>query len=308
MALATDYRPRNLEEMAGNETLKAALKSKLRLPADKRPHVFLVTGPKGCGKTTIARIIANSIKCHPNEFNEIDATDTSGGVDAVRELKRTIRYAPMAGDVRLWFIDEAHGVSPKGQEAFLKMLEEPPVYAYFVLATTDPQKLIKTLKDRCVVFEVKPLTNKEMGEFITGIAEEERVTIPAKVIKQIVSDSSGHPRAALQILERIIDLPETDMLAAAEQNAEMEVVAIDIARAIMAKGSQWKDIAPLVKGITDYENARYTMLGYCESILLNGKDDAMAAKAALVMTYMDKAFYDSKRAGFTLAVYSIFKG
>lgn len=308
MALATDYRPLALNELAGNDTLKATLKSKLSLSPEKRPHVYLFTGPKGCGKTTLGRIVASHIKCHDFDFTEIDASDESGGVAAIRELKRTIRYPPMKGDVRVWFIDEAHNISAKGQEAFLKMLEEPPPYAYFVMSTTDPQKLIKTLKDRCMVLEVKPLTSKEMENFILDIAEEEQVTIPSKVVKRIVADSDGHPRAALQILERIIDLPESEMAAAAEQSEELEVAAIDLVRAIMNKGSNWRDIAPMIKGISDYENARHTMLGYCETILLGGKDDPMTAKAALAMTYMEKGFYDSKRPGFTLACYGIFKG
>lgn len=304
MALATDYRPRTIDELAGNTELKAALKSKLKLPHDKRPHVYLFTGPKGNGKTTLARIVASYIKCHDREFTEIDATDDSGGVSAIRELKRTIRYPPMTGDVRLWFIDEAANLTSKGQEAFLKMLEEPPSYAYFVLATTDPQKLTKTLKDRCIIFELKPLTPTEMENFITGIVEQEDVEIPTKVIKKIVSDSNGHPRAALQILERIIDLPVKDMEAAASASEEAEVQIIDFCRAMLKPKVSWKEIAPMVKNLVgEAESNRHAIRGYCSAILLNGTDNK---QAALILECFKDKYMDKN--DFVLASYSVFMG
>ena len=304
MALATDYRPTTLAEFEGNSTLKAALKSKLSLPPDKRPHVYLFVGNKGCGKTTLARIVASSLKCSDREFTEIDASDDSGGVTAIRELKRTVRYPPMVGDVRVWFIDECHLVTGKGQEAFLKMLEEPPKYAYFILATTDPQKLTKTLKDRCITFEVQPLSSKEMEEFISGIAEAEEVDLPDKVIKKIVQDSNGHPRAALQMLERIIDLPVKDMEKAVEQAAEVETQVIDLCRAMLKPKASWKEICPLIKTLTgEPESNRHAVRGYCSAILLSGQDNA---KAALILECFKDKYMDKN--DFVLAAYQVFMG
>ena len=304
MALATDYRPKNLSEFEGNEAIKASLKSKLSLPSDKRPHVYLFSGPKGCGKTTLARITATSLKCSDREFTEIDASDDSGGVTAIRELKRTVRYPPMVGDVRVWFIDEAHLVTGKGQEAFLKILEEPPAYAYFILATTDPQKLTKTLKDRCITFEVKPLTDKEMNVFLSDIIEREDVEIPADVLKKIVSDCNGHPRAALQMLEKIIDLPVKDMKKAVEDSAESETQVIDFCRAMMKPKASWKEIAPMLKTLSgEPESNRHAIRGYCSSILLSGQDNA---KAALILEYFKDKYMDKN--DFILATYQVFMG
>lgn len=280
------------------------LASKLSLDINKRPHTFLFTGPKGCGKTTLARIVASSLKCSDREFTEIDASDDSGGVTAIRELKRTVRYPPMVGDVRVWFIDECHLLTGKGQEAFLKMLEEPPKYAYFILATTDPQKLIKTLKDRCVTFEVQPLSSKEMEEFISGIAEAEEVDLPDKVIKKIVQDSNGHPRAALQMLERIIDLPAKDMEKAVEQAAEVETQVIDLCRAMLKPKASWKEICPLIKTLTgEPESNRHAVRGYCSAILLSGQDNA---KAALILECFKDKYMDKN--DFVLAAYQVFMG
>lgn len=304
MALATDYRPTTLTEFEGNSTLKAALKSKLSLAPDKRPHVYLFVGAKGTGKTTLARITASYLKCSDREFTEIDATDDSGGVTAIRELKRTVRYPPMVGDVRVWFIDECANLTSKGQEALLKMLEEPPKYAYFILATTDPQKLTKTLKDRCITFEVQPLSTKEMEEFISGIAEAEGVDLPDKVIKKIVQDSNGHPRAALQMLERIIDLPAKDMEKAVEQAAEVETQVIDLCRAMLKPKASWKEICPLIKTLTgEPESNRHAVRGYCSAILLSGQDNA---KAALILEMFKDKYMDKN--DFTLAAYQVFMG
>ena len=306
MALATDHRPAKLEDLAGNVTLKKTLKSKLSLSNDRRPHVYLFTGPKGCGKTTLGRIVSSYLNCASREFTEIDASDESGGVSAIRELKRTIRYPPMEGNVRIWFIDECHLVTGKGQEAFLKMLEEPPAYAYFVLATTDPQKLTKTLKDRCVTFEVQPLSNKEMEDFLYDIIDKEGIDVPDKVVRRLVDGSGGHPRAALQMLERIADLSQNDMLKAVEQVEETEVQVIDLCRALLNKKSTWAEIAPLIKNLTgEPESCRWAILGYCNSVLLQGKENA---KAALIMDCFSKNFFDTGKNGLTLAAYQVFFG
>lgn len=300
MALGTDHRPETLKELHGNAALKQSLASKLKLSEDKRPHVYLFTGNKGCGKTTLARIVANTIGCHKSEFNELDASDESGGVAAVRELKRQIHYSPMAGDVRVWFADEAHKISKAGQEAFLKMLEEPPDHAYFIFATTDPQKLLPTFKDRCATFEVKPLDEEEMEEFLHEIIEAEEKEVPQAIIEHIVEASQGLPRQAIRILERVIDLPAKQMLASAQQTAETEAQTIDLCRALLNPKVKWSEIAKILSTITgEPESIRYAVLGYCNAILLKGDNK----RAYLVMSCFTEPYYNLSKSGLTLSCY-----
>ena len=295
MPLATDYRPEDFDDFAGNEGLIASLKSKLSLTAKKRPHVYLFVGDKGCGKTTLGRITSSFLGCSDFEFTELDATEDSGGVNAIRELKRTINYPPMEGDVRVWFIDEVHNMSSKAQEACLKLLEEPPKHAYFIFATTDPQKLIKTFKDRCQIYQVKPLQIDEMEGFLKGVCKQEKVVLPKEVLRKIVVDSQGHPRAALQLLEKVIDLPEKEMLKSLDQLDANEKLAIDLCRMLLKPKVKWAEVASVLSSLTvETEETRLSVLGYCASVLLKGKDDA---QAALIMNCFKEPFFNTGKTG-----------
>lgn len=305
MALAQDYRPEALKELHGNQSLKQSLASKLKLPNANRPHSYLFTGNKGCGKTTLARIVASSLKCCEAEFTEIDASDESGGVAAIRALKRLINYPAMSGDVRVWFIDECHKLTKPAQEGLLKMLEEPPSHCYFILATTDPQKMLPTLRDRCVTFEVKPLTDEEMTELLEGIIEAEGKEVPEEIIESIVDKAQGMPRAALQILERVIDLPVKQMLAAAQQTAESEAQTIDLCRVLLKPKPTWKEVTAILSVITgEPESIRYAVLGYCNAILMKSDNK----RAYSVMCCFTEPYYNLAKAGLTMSCYDACNG
>lgn len=295
MPLITDHRPEDFDDFVGNESLIASLQSKLDLSAKKRPHVYLFVGDKGCGKTTLARITSNYLDCSEFEFSELDASDKDGGVDAMRELKRTIKYPPMEGDVRVWFIDEVHNMSAKAQDNCLKLLEEPPEHAYFIFATTDPQKLTKTFKDRCQIYEVKALDSEEMESFLKDIVKREKANLPKEVLRKIVNDSQGHPRAALSLLEKVIDLPEKEMLKSLDKMEQTEKAAIDLARLLLKPKVKWTEIAKVLRELkTDVEETRLTVLGYCGSILISGKDDA---QAGLIMNCFKEPFFNTGKTG-----------
>ena len=309
MALYHDYRPTDLDEVVGNKSTVKSLKAMLDRDEDV-PHAFLFTGGSGCGKTTLGRILANAMGVYDPErskgmnpnYREVDSADFRG-IDSIREIRQQMNLTPMGGGkARVWLLDECHKLTNEAQNALLKALEDPPDHVYFILCTTNPEKLLKTIKSRCTVFNVEPLGQKTMLRFLNEICEEEEVEVPQDVLKLIAKNSQGHPRAALVALDKIIDLDEDDMLEAAEQAAEEESQVIDLCQALI-KRSPWKKVSEILNGLKNKEpeSIRWAVLGYCNSVMLNSATPN--PNAYLVMDAFRENFYDTKHFGLTLACY-----
>lgn len=306
MPLHLDYRPESLETFIGNRSTTQALKN--TLAKESRPHSYLFTGDSGCGKTTLARIAAANLDIAGFDLKEINCSDKRTLEDA-REIIRKARTASLLGNGgnKGWILDEFHlfgegGNSPKNkpQNALLKILEEPPSHVYFFICSTDPQNILTTIKSRCSIYEVRPLSVKQIVELLSKVAAESGKEIPVEVLEQIAKDSLGRPREALTILEKIIDLPERQMLRAAKQSAQTESLSIELCRALIA-GKSWKDVSAILKGLEKEpeESIRRGVLGFASAVLLNGGD----AQAYLVLDSFREPFYNSGRAGLVLACY-----
>ncbi len=304
MSLAIKYRPKKLEDFFGNDELINSLTSILNREREKIPHVFLLTGRSGCGKTSLGRIIADKLGCDPAEYYEHNAASLRG-IDNIREIERNCLYPPMAGEARVWLFDELHQYNMPTQEAMLKMLEEAPEHAYFILCTTDPQRLKSTLKGRAVSFEVKPLDEEDMGGVLDYILEmEELELLPEKIIHRIYRESDGCPRNALQMLEKIIDLDEDDMLENIDKAAASESVSFDLCRLLIQRKS-WKEVVDVLNTLEmEPETMRQAILGYADKVLLDPKNKPETRnQAALVIECFSNYFFASGKAGVTLACY-----
>lgn len=301
MSLAIKYRPTTLDEVKGNIGTLDALSAVLNRDRENIQHSMLFCGPSGCGKTTLGRIVASALGCGKRDFYEVDSADFRG-IDTIREIRRNMAYAPVEGEVRVWLLDECHMLSKDAQNALLKALEDTPKHVYFLLATTDPEKLLPTIRGRCATFEVAPLDTDEMVDYIRWVAGKERKRVPPDVVRQIACDSLGSSRNALQVLDKIIDLPPEDMKAVAEQTAAKENQVIDLCRSLM-KLEKWAVVAEILKGLEkeDPEKVRLAVMGYCGNVLLSGKD---APAAFLVMDCFRETFWNNGRSGLIHACYT----
>lgn len=301
MNLYLKYRPTEFSQIVGNQEVVEYLQGALQKDP---PHTFLLHGQTGCGKTTIARIIANELGCSDEDYKEIDFADFRG-IETVRNIIRNSRYQPIAGDSTVWVIDEAHKMTNDAQNAFLKLLEEPPTHSYFVLCTTEPNKLLKTIRGRCINLPVYPLDDEDMHTLLRRVVKGEGERIKRSVYEQIIGDSFGLPRNALQTLQRVLAVSPDKQEQIARESAEEQSQSIELCRSLI-KGSNWKIVSGILNGLKDQdaESIRRHVLAYCQSVLLS-KDNQ---DAALIMEEFIEPFYNSGFPGLVLACYSVTKG
>jgi DNA polymerase-3 subunit gamma/tau len=302
MELYKKHRPKGLAAVVGQEDTVAALENLLE--QERLPHSLLFTGPSGCGKTTLARILRERLECAPNDFYEINCADFRG-IDMVREIRRAMSLAPAGGKCRIWLIDECHKLSNDAQNAILKMLEDTPGHVYFFLATTNPSKLLKTIRTRCTDMPVRSLTDKELEALLKKVVRREKKEVPDEVLDQIVQDSLGSARMALVLLDKVIDLEQDKMLEAARAKAAEENESIELCRALIA-GRGWAEVRGILKGLTmPPEGVRHAVLGYARSVMLNAGGATKVARAYLVVDAFRENFYDSLAAGLAAACYEV---
>ena len=302
MSLYLKYRPNTLEEVKGNVDIVSALESMLS-NKETCPHAFLLHGSTGCGKTTIARIIANRLGCVGTDYKEYNASDDTG-VDGVREIIKNSQFRPLEGPCRVWVIDECQRWTGNAQDSVLKILEDSPKHIYFILCTTEPNKLKSTIKGRCQQFQVKPLSDNQLLGLLRRVVREENETCDKVVLDQIVINSKGHPRNALQILEQVLNVTAEKRLDIATRAEVEQTQSIELCRALL-RGAHWKEIAFILNGLMgqEPEEIRRHILGYCQSVLL--KEDNI--RCGLIMEEMFEPFYNTNFPGLVYKCYTITK-
>lgn len=296
MSLHIEYRPKTLEEFIGNKTTVQSLEVILDRE-EGIPHVFLFSGPTGCGKTTLGRIVADRLGCNEIDFQEINTSDQRG-IDTARQIISTMRYKSIGGNVRVYLLDECHSGTVPYWQSLLKALEDTPDHVYFILCTTEPDKLPKTILNRCSVFKVEKLSESELLDLLNWVMNDFEERVKQDTLKKIAEAAEGSPRKALVILDQIIDLDPNDMEDAIIRMSVDEKQIIDLCRAVIDR-KKWPAIATILKGIKDDpEKVRWAMLGYFNSVLLKGTE-----RAAWVIDCFKEPFYYSGKAGLTLACY-----
>lgn len=221
LALYRKYRSKTFEEIVGQEPIVKTLKNALL--QNKVAHAYLFSGPRGTGKTSIARLFAKALNCeqglghqcnvcenckamnnnsHPDVI-EIDAA-SNNSVDDARSLIEKVRYSPMLGKYKVYIIDEVHMMSSSAFNALLKTLEEPPSYVVFILCTTEPHKVLPTIVSRCQHYEFKKIDDKDLIKLIKKVLLNEGVSASDEAIHLITELANGGARDALSLLDQII--------------------------------------------------------------------------------------------------------
>jgi DNA polymerase III gamma/tau subunit len=277
MSLYLKYRPDTLETIKGNSDVVNILEKKLAKPKTC-PHSFLLHGPTGTGKTTVARIIASRLGCVGNDLMELNISNVRG-IDNVREIIDNSRFQAMEGEVRVWIMDEFQKATSDAQNAILKILEDTPKHVFFILCTTEPNKLIAPIRGRCLDLQMKPLSDSQMRGLLRKVVRGEEASIAEEVYEVIIRDSLGLPRNAIQILEKVIEAEPERQVEIAQQSAIELSQSIELCRALI-DNAKWTKIASILRGLKEAavepEDIRRHVLGYCQAILLKGENDMAA--------------------------------
>ncbi len=293
------YRPKTLDRVVGNEETVQSIRE--MLAKVQLPHCILFSGPSGTGKTTCARIVASELKCHSMDLVELNCSNFRG-IDTIRDIQRVMDLSPVGGPCRVWILDEVHQMSKDGQNAALKMLEDMPDHVYFLLCTTDPQKLIPTILTRCCHMPVRLLDDDEIATVVRRVAKKEEIAISDDVLGDLATFAAGSARTALVLLDKVRNLPPEKQVEAMQQKAEEEREAIDLCRALL-KREPWEKIGKILKTLKgEPESIRWAVLGYARSCLL-GSGGKGGHTAYSIICAFEEPFYDSKAAGLARACY-----
>jgi len=287
--LINKYRPTSFDDVIGHDSVVRSIKAALD---GKRGRSFILGGPSGVGKTTLARIIAKHVGAKAFDIVEIDGA-THTGIDAMRGITERLQYKSFGGGARAVIVDEAHSISKPAVRSLLKAIEEPPDGVYWLLCTTEPASIPKEIRTRCLSYDLKPVPDEDILALLMGVTKAEGLPIANsdEALTVLVEAADGSPRQALSFLAECghtKDLSEIRILI--KQAAVASKEAIDLCR-LLIKGASWKELTACIAKLDGQpESVRIIVLRYMSSVALKeGKPGrALAIMDAFAQPFQDR--------------------
>ena len=275
----TKYRPTKFEDVVGQEHVVNSLR---QVMGDKRAHTFLFTGPSGVGKTTLARILATTMaqrKTTQASIEEIDGA-TNSGIDAMRDVVRRSNYRALGAlPVKTIIVDECHKLSSGAWSVLLKATEEPPAHVYWAFCTTEPDKVPKTVKTRCLHYNLRPVSEEAILDLLATVIEAENLNVKDEVVLTVAENAAGSPRQALVYLEMCLHAGSAGQARLLMGSGFNSKETIDLCRWLVSgRTANWPEAVKYLKALegNDAESIRITVANYLTVVLMNTKDNGKA--------------------------------
>jgi DNA polymerase III gamma/tau subunit len=283
-------RPETFDDFLGSGSVVKSLKKQLE--DEGRPHVYLFHGPAGCGKTTLARIMANSLGASGFGILEINISDQTG-VEGARQIINELAVGPIEGDCKVYILDELDKASDSWQSAMKKPLEDTPSHTYFMMCTENPTKIKKAIRTRAEEYKINPLSDDDLLYLLKKVSRKYKFEVSRRVLNAILARSNGSGREALTVLEQIRDLDEEDALDVIAVGVEDPEV-INVCREIWKEDLSWKEFAKVLNAVrAEPETIRRAILGYAAAILSRSGD----TRAFEIIDIFRDNIYDSGKPG-----------
>lgn len=298
-SLHTKYRPTKFSEVLGQPTTVKALEGALK---GKRAHAYVLTGPSGTGKTTLARIAADYLcgdHANPSNIVEIDAASHTG-IDAMREVASRTHYRAVGGaDTKIVIVDECHRLSGAAWASLLKIIEEPPNHVFWFFLTTEPGKIPKTILTRCLRFDLKPVNEDLIFKLLVEVAEAEGMdSRDTDVLEAIAEGAGGSPRQALVFLEQCRFAETAADARQAMRSAGQSKEVIDLARWLLkGRGQTWAEAMRFLKDLegTEAEGIRIVVSAYISTVLMGTKVEKEAVRLLGLLEAFSKPYNNTDR-------------